>query len=165
MSNSIAPESGLEFDFHSRWERADTKECQCQGLKAVDFIVEDDDYLYLIEIKNYEHPNAPEENRTRDYKMLTDKDASFPLEIGMKVKDSLLKRYAQAKSFSKKIVFLLVIKLSSLKANERERLYNRVRGYIPTGLNGYPAFSNISFEMPRIDELQLMSCIVSMVLM
>ena len=86
--------------------------------------------------------------------MLTDKDATFPLEMGMKVKDSLLRRYAQAKSFSKKIEFLLVIKFSFLKANERQRLYERIRRYIPTGLNGYPAFNEISFEIPRIEELR-----------
>jgi len=152
MYNSAATESGLKFDFHLPCEKAD--DVNCQGLKAVDFIVEGDDCLYFIEVKNYEHPNAPEENRVNDYKMLTDKNAAFPLEIGMKVKDSLLRRYAYAKPFTKNIVFLLVIKFSSLKANERERLYNRVRGYIPTGLNGYPAFSRISFEMPRIDELK-----------
>jgi len=152
MCNSIATETELKFDFHLPFEKADA--VNCQGLKAVDFIVEGDNCLYFIEVKNYEQSKAPKENRDRDYKMLTDKDASFPRDIGMKVKDSLLRRYAQAESFSKKILFLLVIKLSSLKANERERLYKRVSGYIPTGLNGYPAFSNISFEMPRIDELQ-----------
>ena len=153
MYNSVVTESGLEFDFHLPFEKGDAE--NCQGLKAVDFIVEDDDCLYFIEIKNYEQSNAPEENRVRDYKMLTDKDAAFPLEIGMKVKDSLLKRYTQAKSFSKKIVFLLVIKFSSFQSHERLKLYERVRGYIPTGLNDnkYKAFSNISFEMPQIDDL------------
>ena len=151
MDNSVATESGLEFDFHSPFEKGDAE--NIHGLKAVDFIVENDDCLYFIEIKNYEHPNAPEKNRKHDCEMLTKKDSVFPLEMGMKVKDSLLRRYAEAKPFSKKIKFLLVIKLSSLKSEERLKLYERVRGYIPTGLNGYTAFSNISFEMPQIDEL------------
>jgi hypothetical protein len=151
MCNSVAIESGLEFDFHLPYEKADVE--NCQGLKAVDFIIENNDCLYFIEVKNYEQPKAPKKNRVRDYKMLTDKKSTFPLEIGMKIKDSFLRRYAQAKPFSKKIEFLLVIKFSFLKANERRKLYERVRGYIPTGLNGYPAFSNLSFEMPRIDEI------------
>jgi hypothetical protein len=152
MCDSIATESGLEFDFHLSYEKADAE--TCQGLKAVDFIVENDDYLYLIEVKNYEHPNAPEENRVSDYEMLTNKKDPFPLKIGMKVKDTLLRRYAKAKPFSKKIKFLLVIKFSSLQSNERQYLYERIIGYIPKGLNGYPSFSSISFEMPRIDELK-----------
>jgi len=156
MNNSVATESGLEFDFHLPFEKGDDE--NCQGLKAVDFIVEDDDCLYFIEVKNYEHPKAPEENRKRDYKMLTDEYAAFPLEIGMKVKDSLLRRYAQAKPFSKKIVFLLVIKFpsSKFKFNERRNLHERVSGYIPTGLNDskYKAFNSIYFDIVLIDELQ-----------
>ena len=152
MYKSVTTESGLEFDFHLPCEKVDAE--SCHGLKAVDFIVEGDNCLYFIEVKNYEQSKAPKENRERDYKMLTDKNAAFPLEVGMKIKDSLLKRYAQAKPFSKKIVFLLVIKFSFLKANERRKLYEHIRGYVPTGLNGYPAFNSISFEMPRIDEIK-----------
>ena len=152
MHNPGAPESGLEFDFHLPFEKGDA--VNCQGLKAVDFIVEDDDCLYFIEVKNYEQSNAPEENRIRDYKMLTDKKSTFPLEIGMKIKDSLLRRYAQAKPFSKDIKFLLVINLPSFTENECERLFNYFDGYIPTGLNGYPAFTSISFDIVLVDKLQ-----------
>jgi hypothetical protein len=86
--------------------------------------------------------------------MLTDKENSFPLEIGMKIKDALLHRYAQGKSFTKNVKFLLVVKFSRLQANERRYLYERIKGHIPTGLNGYPAFSSISFDMPEINELK-----------
>ena len=152
MDNSTVEESGLEFDFHLPYERADKP--ICFGLKAVDFIVEGDDNLYFIEVKNFEHPNAPEENRKHDYKMLTEKDSSFPSEMGVKIKDSLLKQYALGKFFTKNIIFLLIIKLSSFTSHEREKLFRRFNGFIPTGLNGYPKFSNISFEMPKIDELK-----------
>jgi hypothetical protein len=156
MYNSTETESGLEFDFHLPCEKDDVE--NCQGLKAVDFIVEGDDCLYFIEVKNYEHPKAPIKNRDRDYKMLTDEYAAFPLEIGMKIKDSLLRRYAQAQSFSKMIVFLLIIKFpsSKFKYNERRNLYERISGYIPTGLNDskYSAFNSISFDIVLIDELK-----------
>jgi hypothetical protein len=152
MHSYGVPESELVFDFHLPFEKGDA--VSCYGLMAVDFIVDGIDCLYFIEVKNYEQTNAPESNRKRDYKMLTDKDAAFPLEIGMKVKDSLLRRYAEAKPVSKNIKFLLVIKFSHFKSNERRKLYERISGYIPTGLNGYPSFSNISFEMPQIDELK-----------
>ena len=152
MDNPGIIESEMLFNFHLPFEKGD--EISCSGLMAVDFIVDAADCMYFIEVKNYEHSKAPEINRIRDYRMLTDKDAAFPLEIGMKLKDSLLRRYAEAKPVSKSIKFLLLIKFSSFKANERRKLYERIRGYIPTGLNGYPAFSNISFEMPQIDELK-----------
>ena len=152
MDNPGIIESEMLFNFHSPFEKGDA--VSCFGLMGVDFIVDAADYLYFIEVKNYENSKAPEPNRKRDYRMLTDKDASFPLEIGMKLKDSLLKRYAEAKPISKNMKFLLIIKFSSFKVNERRKLYERIKGYIPTGLNGYSAFTNISFEMPQIDELK-----------
>jgi len=154
MDNSIATESGLEFDFHLPYERDDA--VTCFGLKAVDFIVEGNESLYFIEVKNFEHPDTPEENRRHDYKMLTENNSSFPREMGVKIKDSLLRQYALGKYFPKDIIFMLIIKLSSFTGYEREKLFRRFDGHIPTGLNDskYKAFSNISFEMPRIEELK-----------
>jgi hypothetical protein len=156
MNNYEAFESGLSLKFHSPLEKADTE--SCQGLKSVDFIVEDTNCLYLIEVKNYEQANAPELNRIQDYEMLTDKEkiTKFLLEIGMKVKDTLLKRYAQEKPFAKDVMFLLIINFSRLQYNQRLKLLDRVRGYIPTGLNkkDYPAFTNISFDMPNFEKLK-----------
>jgi len=86
--------------------------------------------------------------------MLTEKDSSFPCKMGVKIKDSLLRQYALGNSFPKDIIFLLIIKLSSFTGYEREKLYRRFDGFLPTGLNGYPAFSHLSFEMPGIEELK-----------
>jgi hypothetical protein len=80
--------------FHAPCKKAD--DSVPAGLMAVDFIVEVPQTLFLIEIKDFEHPRATEDNKKRDYKKLTDPEAAFPLEMGMKVKDSKLaeeKRY------------------------------------------------------------------------
>jgi len=153
MYNSVATEGRLKFDFHLPWEKFDAE--NCQGLKAVDFIVESDKYLYFIEVKDYEHPKAPKENQERDRKMLIENDPTFPRDMGIKIKDSLLRRYAQAKHFSKDVVFLLIINISSFTGYECERLYNRFNGHIPTGLNDskYKAFSSIFFDLVLLDEL------------
>jgi len=119
MNSVTGPESELIFDFHAPFEKAD--KAKCQGLSAVDYIVEDDEHLYFIELKNYEQSRAPAKNKEADYRRLTDKDAALPMEIGMKIKDSLLKRYAQAKPFSKKNIFILVIKFSAFSSDERLR--------------------------------------------
>jgi hypothetical protein len=109
------------------------------------------EYMCLIEIKNFEQAAAPFENRKRDYKMLTDPDTAFPLEIGMKIKDSLLKKYAEGYSYTKPIVALLIMKLDKLNAKQRQRLFSKISGYIPTGLNnGYTQFSRIKFEILKL---------------
>ncbi|MDR1136902.1 MAG: hypothetical protein LBK91_01145 [Synergistaceae bacterium] len=87
--------------------------------------------------------------------MLTDPDAAFPLEIGMKFKDSLLKKYAEGHAFSKPVVALLIMKLDKINAKQRQRLFSKIAGYVPTGLNkGFAAFSHIKFEMPRVSDTE-----------
>ncbi|MDR2090013.1 MAG: hypothetical protein LBP73_11755 [Clostridiales Family XIII bacterium] len=146
-------ESELIFDF-SRClfvERCDAK--ACQGMKSVDFMVDTGDRVCFIEVKNFAQTNAPQENRERDYKMLTDKNAVFPLEIGMKIKDSLLKKYAEGYVFEKPIVALLVLKLDKLYVKQFQKLHDRIRGYVPTGLNkGYTHFSKIEFKISKTTE-------------
>lgn len=158
LNNSAVPahEGRLTFTFHAPWEKFDEK--TCDGLKMVDFLVENEDCLYFIEIKDYEHPKTPVEYKTRNYKMLTDSEAAFPLEMGMKLKDSLLRYYAMSKGFTTDVKFLLLINSQELKGRERIKLFDRVAGYVPMGLDSdeYPSFSKISFEMPPIESVKEM---------
>jgi hypothetical protein len=87
--------------------------------------------------------------------MLTDPDAAFPLEIGMKIKDSLLKKYAEGYVFTKPIVALLIMKLGKLNSKQRQRLFSKIAGYVPSGLNrGYARFSRIEFRMPEVSDTE-----------
>jgi hypothetical protein len=145
-----AKEGVLEINFHAPWRKAD--DIVPQGLMAVDYIIEKAEALFLLEIKDYDHPKAPSENKKRDYKMLTDPNAMFPLEIGMKVKDTLLKLYADGISFDKPVKFLLLIRLAKLEPNDRERLLTWIMKYIPTGLKQSSNFTSIGFDMPTFAE-------------
>ncbi|MDR2671356.1 MAG: hypothetical protein LBC26_06520 [Oscillospiraceae bacterium] len=151
-SHTAATEGRLTFQFHAPWEKAD--EHVPAGLKAVDFIVDTHEILYLVEVKDFENPQASVENKKRDYKMLTDPEATFPLEIGMKVKDTLLKQYADSVSFDKPIKFLLLIKLAKLEPGERATLYEWIRKYIPMGLKKFPNFTSIDFDLTSLSEMQ-----------
>ncbi len=122
-------------------------------MKAVDFVVETSDCLYFIEVKDFQHPNAPLEQRLNDYKMLiaaTEEGKSvFNLEMGAKIKDSLLRRYAEGFEFTKKVVYLLLINLDNLGEYERGLLKLKISGHIPTGLKDprFSAFKEISFDL------------------
>jgi hypothetical protein len=153
--NSVYTESGLTFDFSRCMAREKCDEKSCYGLKSVDFVVETEERVCFIEVKNFEQVDAPRENRERDYKMLTDPNAAFPLEIGMKIKDSLLKKFVEGGTFSKPIVVLLIIKLDRLNTKQRKRLFSKIAGYVPTGLNkGYERFSRIKFEIPKMSDTE-----------
>lgn len=151
-AETLAYEGVLEFAFKAPWEKADDH--VPQGLMSVDFIVEKADILYLIEVKDFENPRATTENRRRDYKKLTDPEAAFPLEIGMKVKDTLLRMYADGETFDKPIMFLLLIKLEKLEPSERITLFEWTQKYIPTGLKMLSKFKGINFDVPTLTEFQ-----------
>ncbi|GHU82582.1 hypothetical protein FACS189468_6950 [Spirochaetia bacterium] len=162
-------ESGMEFNF-SAFNSAkyyDTPENQCAGLKIVDFIAENDEAHFFIEAKNYVNVSANplvqakmDERKETDYLMLTDPVAAFPLEMGMKFKDSMLRWLASGNEFSKPIALLLVMNLSTLfQSREIELLRRRIAGYIPEGMNvqpeRFPKMTNVFFDMVNVAEDQL----------
>jgi hypothetical protein len=160
MTNTFS-EGNLRFGFSAcdAAERFDQKETNPKGMKAVDFVVYATDRVYYIEVKDYQHPNAPEERRQADYKMLveaaTKKHTPFCVEMGIKIKDSLLRQYAFGKRFTKKVEYLLFINLDKLGEFERGLLKEKISGHIPSGLNDdrFGAFSEISFDLVNARQL------------
>jgi hypothetical protein len=160
-------ESNMRFDFSAfdSAEQYDSPENQCVGLKIVDFIAEDSGKQYFIEVKNYANTSddpmiqaTMDRRQEIDYRMLTDFDAAFPLEMGMKFKDSLLRWLASGKNFEKPIALLLVINpKEAMKPKARLKLVKRISGYIPTGMGAmperYPRMNIIFFDMPTIEEV------------
>jgi len=169
----ILNEGNLQFDFNncplvSDPVKFDTK--APYGIMSVDFVAETEDFLYFIEIKDFQNPHAPKEQRKADYEMLIaagkgkaalsdddlSKGAMFTLKIGQKIKDSLLRKYALGEAITKNIVYLVFINLDSLGTIERGRLKERISGHIPTGLNNneYSAFSSITFDIVNAEQLK-----------
>jgi hypothetical protein len=157
-------ESGMEFDF-SAFNSAmcyDTPENQCAGLKIVDFIAENDELHFFIEVKNYANVSGDpliqakmDKRQKTDYLRLTDPVAAFPLEIGMKFKDSMLRWLASGNEFSKPIVLLLVMNLPMLfQSRDIEHLRRRIAGYIPEGMNvhpeRFPKMTKVFFDMLNV---------------
>jgi hypothetical protein len=152
MNKITFDESAIEFSSEKVFKKLD--ENVPRGLMSVDFEVDYTDFFCLIEVKNYENPKATEKRKKIDYKKLTDPEAAFPLEIGMKIKDTLLKKYTEGAKFDKPVLFLLVTKFDFLEPAERITLYKKIDGYIPTGLNGNNEFKlGIKFDMPSFDDL------------
>lgn len=153
-------EGNLKFDFSSclSASRFDDDETKAFGLKAVDFMVETEDSLYFMEVKDYQNPKS--HNRMKDLEMLkaAQKDGKhvFCIEMGSKIKDSLLRQYAEGIIPEKKVKYLLLINLDALGANERGRLKAKISGHIPTGLNSirFAAFTELSFDLVNAKQLK-----------
>jgi len=162
MMNKQLGEGNLMFEFPSflSVERFDDKESNPSGMKSVDFMAEDANCLYFIEIKDYQNPKAPPNCRKADYEMLIaaveNKKSIFTVEMGAKIKDSLLRKYSLGEQFNKKVVFLLFINLDKFGEIDRGRLRAKISGHVPTGLNAdrFPAFTSISFDLLNAEQLK-----------
>jgi hypothetical protein len=161
----IFVESKMQFDFSflQYAEPYDTLENQCVGLKIVDFVAEDKDKHFFIEVKNYANTSPDpsiqlkmDKRRESDYLMLSDPVAAFPLEMGMKFKDSILRWLASGNDFHKPIILLLIINPpKELKARDRERIIRQIRGYIPSAMTTeqFPRITSVFFDMQTPDEV------------
>ena len=160
--DKILNEGNLQLDFSGFKivERFDDKQINAYGMKAVDFVVENDNYAYFVEVKDFQHPKAPVARRKADYDMLVsavkEEKSVFCLEMGEKIKDSLLRKYSAGESFSKTVVYLLYINLDKLGAFERGLLMTKINGHVPTGLNDerFSAFTEIQFALVNAEELK-----------
>ena len=158
-------EGNLTFDFSGCNPikpvfRFDSAAENAYGLKAVDFEAETDDSLIFVEVKDFQHPNATEKRRKADFKMLVEAatrgNATFHMEMGQKIKDSLLRKYAQGERITKNVVYLLLLNADGFSAAERMRLKEKIGGHVPTGLNStrFSEFTSITFEMANIEHLK-----------
>jgi hypothetical protein len=159
---NIFDEGNLRFDFSScgAAERFDVNKTNPCGMKSVDFFVDSSACVYFIEVKDFQHPKTPKSQRDEDCAMLcsavTEKNSLFAIEMGEKIKNSLLRNYALGKTFTKKVEYLLFINLDKLGEFERGMLAERISGHVPTGLNDkqFTKFTQIRFELVDSEQLK-----------
>ena len=80
-------------------------------MKAVDFVVEEDDRILFIEFKDLEHPNAPEENRIKDFEEF--QSGNLDKELKYKYRDTFLYEWA-FDNVNKPIYYLVVVAIDGL---------------------------------------------------
>jgi len=158
--NRLLDEGNLQFDFSAFRNAERFDDMQVNGMKAVDFVAEDNDCMYFVEVKDFQDPNAPAARCNSDYKMLVDagikRKSIFSIEMGVKIKDSLLRNFSLGKKFTKKVVYLLLVNLDKFGEHERGRLKEKINGRIPTGLNNdmFCKFSEIKFDLVNREQLK-----------
>ena len=160
MSEFVIEEGNLIFDFTHCGSPVKLDTENNSGLYSVDFLVDKEKYLLFIEVKDYQNPDTPHAQRNDDYNMLLSagdaEESIFSIKMGSKIKDSLLSLYAKGNIFAKNVVYLLFINFDDLKAAERQLLFDKICGQIPTGLNNdvFTAFKEITFKLVNADKLR-----------
>ena len=80
-------------------------------MKAVDFIVEEDDRILFIEFKDLEHPDAPEKNRIKDFEEF--ESGKLNEDLKYKYRDTFLYEWA-SDNVGKPIHYLVVVAIDGL---------------------------------------------------
>jgi len=82
--------------------------------------------------------------------------AVLTMELGQKIKDSLLRKYSLGESITKNAVYLLLLNSDELQSREREKLQDKISGHIPTGLNDsrFCAFTKITFALVNPEQIK-----------
>ena len=112
-------EQDFEFDFPEaisarKFDGSNHGLSHC--MKAVDFIVELDDKLLYIEVKDFQHPDAIPENLAENLEKIRN-DALINNELIPKYRDSFIYEYC-LKNTEKPIYYLVLIGLESLTPAE-----------------------------------------------
>lgn len=103
------------------------------AMKAVDFILEDSEMLYFLEVKDPEHPKSPKSNRNEFLEKMT--SSALDEELKLKVRDSLVYEWASKNiSPDKKRVFLVLIAIESLDTASLLQRVDSLKRIIPCGL-------------------------------
>lgn len=129
----VLTEEKLEFDFRSAVSSIKFDD-QSHGLshcmKAVDFIVETLQIIYLIEVKDIDNTSVPPNNAANYYKeLLSGKLISEKLVP--KARDSFLYNYLLDRLPQKPIVYVVIIAFSRLQAPEFIQLTEKLEHSLP----------------------------------
>ena len=124
---------------------------QYNGLSAVDFIIETHDKFLLIEVKGPEHPSALRFGNPQDFI----DELKKPTKISDKFKDSLLKELAKGQSFSKPVIYVLILEWSKFDTAQRRKIFEDIHSVIPSFKeNCFLSVKKASFVLSNINDFQ-----------
>ena len=103
-------------------------------MKAVDFIVEEDDGVSFIELKDPEHPTAKEEDKEEFIRRF--RSGELDEDLKYKYRDTFLYQWASG-DVNKPISYWIVVAIETLTAAELSERSNDLKRKLP--LNGPPS--------------------------
>lgn len=151
--NKIVKEGNLQFDFSKAVrvfefdKHISPKISHC--MKCVDFLVEWQNEVWLIEVKDPENPAIPSQYRSREYKRFVStlsSDKLFSQELGPKGKDSFLYLYLSGKLVDKSLKYFVLLGLDTFSDSQLLPLNTPLRRSICLSGHGDKTWTNPYFE-------------------
>lgn len=129
----ILTERDLQFDFTQALQSRKFDDEEKHGLshcmKAVDFIVELNDRLFFVEVKDPEHPSAPREERVKFIESFKS-DELIKKHLVPKYRDSFIYEYS-ADRIHKPITYIVLIAIDSLDDAQLVPFTDELKKHLP----------------------------------
>lgn len=133
MNENLFIEGRFCFDFGkgNAAHKADTP--TLNGLGGVDFIIECENRFMFVEIKDLEDRRVPYENRKEWVeKLKIRKKNPFLIDLGVKFKDTIIRKWAKEEDLNKPIRYIIILQLNAIDAKHKMKLAEDLSGMLPT---------------------------------
>ena len=133
MNGCKLSEGRFSFNFEKSILSVKADNPTFNGLGGVDFIIELEDRFVFVEVKDLEDKRVPPEQRAEWVRKLKiGKDNPFLIDMGIKFKDTVLRKWANNEEFDKPIWFTVILQLNDMDAAMKIKLSEDLSGKLPT---------------------------------
>ena len=160
MSDKIYCESKLCFDFTKSQSVIKADEKTYSGLLSVDFIVETKRKNIFIEVKNVSSETEMQRREEWIAYLSNFKQNHFLFEMGVKFKDTILRKWAMDESYDdKEIHYIVILEFNEFDANQRCRISENFHSYLPTCLRDFKRGVNLrQWKIYNVEEWNKNDC-------
>lgn len=145
MCSKIYKESKLRFDFTKSQSAIKADKKTYSGLLSVDFIVETESKSIFIEVKNISRGNKSQQEKWMEDLSIS-KQNYFLFRMGVKFKDTILKKWAMDEDCNKKIHYIVILKFDEFDASQRQKLCENFHTHLPICLKEKPFKRTVVLE-------------------
>ena len=151
--DKIFTESGYCFDFTNSLNSYKADFVQYHDLSAVDFVVETENNVFFIEVKNPDDKHSTIKNRKEFFNDL--QNDLYPYKASAKFTNMLLRKWVTGDFYHKPIIFVFILEYKELSCVIRRKLKDKIFNRLPFSLNkqefeGKERFEK--FELLSIEE-------------
>ena len=131
--DKIFIESGYSFDFSSSLHSYSGDINKKDNLSSVDFAIETENNVFLIEVKNQDNKNSTKKSKEQFLKDL--KNELYPYKISTKFTNMLMRKWIIGDFYQKPIIFVFILEFQALSPDIRRRMGKRIFDLLPFSLN------------------------------
>jgi hypothetical protein len=136
MNDRYFREGRFSFDFEKSLSASKADLPYLNGLGGVDFVVELEDRFIFVEVKDLDNKRVPSNERLEWIeKLKITKDNPFLNDLGVKFKDTVLRKWAKNVELDKPVYYIIILQFDAIDALQKTKLAEDLSGKLPTCIN------------------------------